>query len=114
MSKFFKWTGGRQEKCLYRKMLLLQFRLFKFGFDTYMLDYEPNQILPAHIDEVENGNHYRLNIGWGKSVFLVKKSIFKFVKGKFSVYLFRPDIYKHSLVINGHVRKLSIGFVRFK
>ena len=113
MSKLFKWTGGRQEKCLYRKMLLMQFRIFKFGFDSYMLDYEPNQILPAHVDEVGNGKHYRINIGWGKCKFIIKKTIFSLCKGKFSLHLFRPDINRHSLVINGHTRKLSIGFVKY-
>ena len=112
--KLWKWVGGRQEKCHYRKFTLWYFKIWKFGFDAYILEYEPYQILPTHMDPIEGGSHYRLNIGWGKSKLLVKSKILGFNKGKFSLYLFRPDLYKHSLVINSFTRKLSLGFVKFK
>jgi hypothetical protein len=111
--KLWKWTGGRQDKCHYRKFTLWYFKVWKLGFDAYILDYEPNQILPTHRDPIEGGSHYRLNIGWGKSLFLVKSKIWGFKRGNLSVNLFRPDLYNHSLVINGHTRKLSLGFVKF-
>lgn len=112
--KLWKWTGGRQENCLYSKFTLWYFKLWKFGFDAYILDYEPKQVLKAHTDPVEGGSHYRLNIGWGNSRLLVKSKIWGFKLGKLSVYLFRPDLYIHSLVVNGHTMKLSFGFVKFK
>jgi hypothetical protein len=68
--KIFKWSPGRQEGCEYKKFTFLYFKLWKFGFDGYILKYEKNQKLPSHKDPVKNADHYRLNIGWGKSKFL--------------------------------------------
>ena len=112
--KLWKWTKGRQDKCSYKKFPLWYFSVGKFGFDSYILSYEPNQVLPTHRDPVEGGSHYRLNIGWGNSSFLVKSKIWGFKFGKLSMYLFRPDLNNHSLVINGRTHKLSLGFVKFK
>lgn len=111
--KLWKWTEGRQDKCSYKKFPLWYFSVGKFGFDAYILNYEPNQVLPTHRDPVEGGSHYRLNIGWGDSLFLVKSKIWGFKFGKLSMYLFRPDLHNHSLVINGRTHKLSLGFVKF-
>jgi hypothetical protein len=111
--KLWKWSDGRQDKCNYRKFPLWYFSVGNLGFDAYILDYEPNQVLPTHRDPVEGGSHYRLNIGWGDSVFLVKSKIWGFKLGRLSLYLFRPDLYNHSLVVNSRTRKLSFGFVKF-
>lgn len=111
--KLFKWVKGRQKNCDYKKFTLWYFKIWKMGFDAYILSYKPNQILPTHMDPVEGGSHYRLNIGWGKSKLLVKSKIWDVNWGKLSIILFRPDLYSHSLVINKPTRKLSFGFVKY-
>lgn len=112
--KLWKWVNGRQSKCDYKKFTLWYFRIWKWGFDAYILKYQPDGYLPLHKDPVENGKHWRLNIGWGNSQFHIcdaPKSGWRI--GKFSVYLFRPDKYLHSLSIYDKTIKLSFGFVKF-
>jgi len=112
--EMFKWTKGRQEGCDYKKFTFIYFKLYKFGFDGYILKYEKDQILPEHVDPVNDGDHYRLNVGYGKSKFTCEKTIFTFKIGNISVYLFRPDLYKHSLRTYEKTTKLSLGFVKYK
>lgn len=113
--KLWTWQEGRQKDCSYKKMCLWSFRLNKWGFDAYLLRYERETYLPLHRDPIpEGGKHWRLNIGWGENQFHVfdsPKCGWSF--GKFSVYLFRPDLYLHSLTVHEKTTKLSFGFVKF-
>lgn len=109
--KIFNWQPGRQKGCDYLKFPLWFFKLWKLGTDAYILKYSQNSILNPHIDPVGNGKHYRLNIGWGRSKFICEQIIFQFRVGMLSIYLFRPDLYEHSLYIFEKTYKLSIGVV---
>lgn len=113
MAKLFKWEPGRQYSCKYKKFTIWFFKVCNFGFDSYILKYESNQVLPKHTDPVEHGIHYRLNIGYGRSNFYCGKIIFKVILGKLSVYFFRPDICPHSLHIYDKTTKVSFGFVKY-
>lgn len=112
--KLWKWQDGRQKGCEYKKFTLWYFKVANFGFDCYILKYNSNQVLPSHKDIIEDGQHWRFNVGWGKSKFICEKIIFGKRFGKLSLYLFRPDLYEHSLHIFQRTTKISFGFARFK
>lgn len=115
--KLFRWLAGRQPGVDYKKLCFLSLKIWKYGFDGYILRYEPNTKLPFHLDPV-NGRMWRLNITlWGNSVFFIKNT------GGLSVgwrgytrkiNLFRPDIQPHALRTYSKTYKLSFGFVKFK
>lgn len=107
--KLWRWQDGRQENCRYLKLPLWSFKIGRFGTDGYILKYDRNTILPEHKDPV-NGKHWRMNIGWGNANFSSEKYIFAFRLGKFTIAIFRPDIYRHSLYIFEKTTKLSIGW----
>lgn len=111
--KLWKWQDGRQSDCVYKKLPLWYFKIWRFGFDCYILKYGPDQVLIPHKDPVENGKHYRLNIGWGKSVFTCDDLIFGMKIGKLSIYVFRPDISLHALYVVDKTAKISFGFAEF-
>lgn len=111
--KLWKWEKGRQSDCEYWKLPIYSFKIWGYGFDCYVLKYSENQVLPEHKDPVENGKHWRLNIGWGFANFCCKKLIFGKRFGKLTIFLFRPDLYSHSLYIFEKTFKLSFGFVKF-
>lgn len=112
--RLWKWQEGRQKNTTYEKFPLWYFRIWKWGFDAYILRYQPDTVLHLHRDEVENGMHWRLNIGWGNNTFTICNcKRFGFRIGKFSVYLFRPDKYLHGLTTYSKTTKLSFGFVKF-
>lgn len=107
--KLWKWQEGRQEGCKYQKFPLWYFRIWKLGFDAYILDYEDNTLLPIHKDPVK-GKHWRLNIKlFGNSLFFQENR--GYVRGRF--VFFRPDLYFHYLKVFTRTRKLSFGFVKF-
>ena len=108
--KLWSWQNGRQSNCEYKKFPLWYFKIWKFGFDGYILKYEGNQVLPTHKDPIKNGKHYRLNIGWGFANFVCDKIIFGKRIGKLTIFLFRPDLYEHSLYVFEKTTKLSFGF----
>lgn len=112
--KLFKWQNGRQQGCDYRKFPLWFFRIRKFGFDAYILKYQSAQILPPHRDPIERGKHWRLNIGYGNDNFVCESLIFGCKLGLFTIYIFRPDLYEHSLQVYDNTTKLSIGFAVYK
>ncbi len=110
--KYFKWIQGRQASCLYQKMCLWSFKIGSYGFDAYVLKYEPNTELPWHDDKV-SGIHYRLNIKlFGRAYFLIKGICRKRWHDK--IILFRPDLHKHSLIVITKTMKLSFGFAKLK
>lgn len=110
--KLWRWQKGRQEGCEYKKFPLWYFKVGKWGFDGYILRYQPMTRLPYHKDPVD-GKHWRLNISlWGQSVFVMEK------EGAYSpifrrFIFFRPDIHYHSLNTLSTTYKLSMGFVKF-
>lgn len=108
--KLWKWYKGRQEGIEYYKFPLWHFRIWKWGFDAYILHYRQAGTLPWHKDVVEKANHHRLNIKlWGTSAFFYGRRV---VHKRF-IY-FRPDKYIHSLWVKSPTIKLSFGFVKFK
>ncbi len=112
--KLWRWQNGRQHDCEYKKFTLWYFKLGKFGFDCYILKYKGDQVLPKHKDPIENGKHWRLNIGYGFANFVCDKLIFDQRFGKFTVFLFRPDLYEHSLYVFEKTTKLSFGFAKYQ
>ena len=107
----WKWLRGRQEGCDYKKLPLWRFRIWKWGLDCYILKYQEG-ILPPHKDPVD-GKHWRLNIGWGIANFCCDKVMIGRRFGKLTIFLFRPDLYTHSLYIFRKTTKISFGFVKF-
>ena len=108
--KLFRWIQGRQSETEYRKFCFLNIKVWKFGFDGYLLKYEPNTELKPHVDKVV-GKHYRLNLTiYGKSIFKCEKEI---VSLPF-LHIFRPDLYTHSLTTQTKTLKLSLGFAILK
>lgn len=91
------------------KMCLYSFKIWKLGFDCYILKYEADTLLPLHRDPI-NGQHWRLNIRlWGDCRFFTQNSGSSFSR----VVLFRPDLYLHSQFVYTPTVKLSFGFVKF-
>lgn len=117
--KLFKWLPGRQLGCNYEKYCFLRFKIGKYGFDGYILKYKARTSLPFHIDPVENGRHWRLNITLkGESVFQKYEGedpngieLTLHEPGTFE--LFRPDLQAHSLRLITDSTKLSLGFVKY-
>lgn len=110
--KLWKWQTGRNKECSYQKFPLWYFKIGSYGFDGYILKYEPKTILPYHKDPVKNGKHWRINIKLkGIATFICDKCIYR---NRF-ITIFRPDIYEHMLfVYNRPCIKLSLGFVKFE
>lgn len=109
-----KWEKGRQQETEYKKLCLYSFKFLGFGFDCYVLKYKGGTILPPHTDPVNNGQHLRLNIGWGDAGFYSEyPPTFKLRIGQFSLVLFRPDINEHGLYVFEKTCKLSFGFAKY-
>lgn len=104
-----KWLDGRIVNCKYKKLLIFSFKIWKWGFDAYLLKYEEFGYLPEHKDPLKNGKHYRMNVNlYGNSDFYIKyKRIQK------NVIFFRPDIQPHSLWILTPTLKLSLGYAKY-
>lgn len=108
----FKWVKGRQEDCEYKKFKLWSFKIWKWGFDAYILKYKSNTILNWHTGPVKDGKHWRLNIKLkGISLFMLYKGVYKSYLNR--IVIFRPDLYEHSLMVTTNTTKLSFGFVKF-
>lgn len=112
LKKLFRWEQGRQ-KSGYDKMLLCGAK-WPIKFDTYLLKFDVGSEIAAHVDKVESGNHFRLNIVLKKAKeggnFICKNPIFETNRIK----LFRPDICEHqvSKITKGNRYVLSIGWVK--
>lgn len=107
--QLFKWTEGRQASCKYEKLCFLNMKLFGFGVDGYILDYQPG-VLPRHTDKVD-GKHWRLNVELsGRGRFYCNKVILNLFN---KIYIFRPDLYTHSVLITKRRFVLSLGFASF-
>lgn len=111
VSKWLKWQPGRQQGG-YAKMLLATGSR-PIPFDAYFLQFPQTAVVPTHIDKVESGHHYRLNIILKRArrggEFVCESTIINWSRVK----LFRPDLYAHSVteVVEGNRYVLSIGWV---
>ena len=113
----WKWCKGRQNNVTYEKFCLWSFKIWKWGFDAYILKYAGKTILPWHKDPVENGEHHRINITLkGFSAFYIR--IDGVIEGAMweDYGWFRPDLHEHMVDVftDEGCTKLSIGFVKFK
>ncbi len=112
LHKVFRWELGRQ-KSGYDKMLLLT-GTFAIPFDVYILRFPTDSEILEHVDTVDNGRHYRLNIIIKKArlggVFYCSDPIFETNRIK----LFRPDIATHrvSKIEKGVRYVFSVGWIR--
>lgn len=110
MSKLFKWEKGRQNTG-YEKFTIAYSKLLKF--DCYFIFYDTNTYIPPHKDPAPEGyKMYRLNIEFTKAIeggeFKCEKVIWSLFN---RVFLFRPDLYEHSVnrVTKGTRHILSFG-----
>ncbi|MFD2166818.1 2OG-Fe(II) oxygenase [Thalassotalea euphylliae] len=112
MKKLFRWQKGRQETG-YDKLLLATGRR-PIPFDVYLLRFPEGSLVPAHIDKVLDGKHFRLNFVLKQAKqggkFICNTPIYESSRVKF----FRPDISEHQVtrVTSGRRYVLSIGWVK--
>lgn len=111
IARAFRWEQGRQGTG-YEKMLLFTAR-WPLRFDSYLLRYPTGSEIPPHVDPVESGRHYRLNVVVRSSKsggeFVCATPLFATNRIKF----FRPDVSEHSVtrVVAGTRYVLSIGWL---
>ncbi len=106
------WIEGRAGTGYY-KFPLLKSNLLKA--DCWLLKYPEGSYIPEHLDPVDSGKHYRLNVvlkGAIGGTFCCKNTILNWWNGR--VVLFRPDIEKHQVtpITKGQRLVLSIGWRR--
>ena len=112
LKHLFRWQRGRQQSG-YDKMLLCGAR-WPIKFDTYLLKFPLGSEIKPHIDKVDSGKHYRLNIiiknAHAGGEFICQDTIFQSKRIK----LFRPDLTLHAVskVEKGTRYLLSIGWVK--
>ena len=93
--------------------MLLLTASWPIPFDSYLIRYPEGSAIPPHIDKVESGRHYRLNIILKSPAsggeFICKDPLFATSRVKF----FRPDISEHSVtqVVGGSRYVFSLGWV---
>jgi len=110
--KLFRWVAGRQESG-YEKMLLATTK-WPRPFDMYLLRFCKGSVVPPHIDAVEKGEHYRLNIILKHALeggeFICDNSIFESKHIKY----FRPDKTRHEVtkITKGCRYVFSLGWVK--
>ena len=108
----WRWQIGRQLSG-YDKMLLL-WSILPLPFDIYLIRYRVGSYIKPHIDQVEKGKHYRLNIVLKQSEiggeFVCNDCIINTKRIK----LFRPDVNEHSVteLKEGSRYILSIGWIK--
>ena len=112
MMKLWRWEKGRQNTG-YEKLLLLGSRWLVL-FDVYLLKFGEGVSIPSHVDKVEKGRHFRINIILKKAKsggdFICETPIYESERIKF----FRPDIVNHAVskIEDGTRYVLSIGWIR--
>lgn len=112
LSRLFRWQVGRQQSG-YDKMLILGSD-WPIPFDCYLLRFKPGAEIAPHVDKVESGRHFRLNIVLKQAKqggdFHCQSTIYRSTR----IFLFRPDVAEHrvSKVTSGTLYVLSIGWVR--
>lgn len=109
---FFRWQKGRQETG-YEKMLLATAK-WPIAFDIYLLRFFPGHEIPPHKDEVEKGEHHRINVILKNAKeggeFICKDAIHN---SRWIKY-FRPDKSQHQVtkIIKGNRYVFSIGWIK--
>ena len=94
--------------------MLLGGGLWPNPFDIYLLRFNEGQGIPPHVDEVERGEHYRLNMILKAPIqggeFICDDPIYQNNRIKY----FRSDKSRHSVtcVEKGNRYVLSIGWVK--
>jgi hypothetical protein len=112
LNSLFRWERGRQ-KSGYDKMLLCG-AIWPMKFDVYLLKFPQGSEISPHVDKVNIGLHYRLNIVLKNAdvggEFICSNPIFESNRIK----LFRPDINEHqvSKIKKGNRYLLSIGWIK--
>jgi len=108
----FRWQKGRQNTG-YDKLLILTGYL-PLPFDIYLLRFPQGSEIPEHLDKVERGNHFRLNIIVKKAVEGGEFKCSECIWNTSRIKLFRPDKSIHSVskIIKGTRYVLSIGWVK--
>lgn len=107
-----RWRRGRQETG-YDKMLLLLLPI-PVPTDCYLLRFPEGAEIPPHVDPVQKGRHFRMNIILRNArkggEFQCSDPIWNYRRIK----LFRPDLSLHSVtkITEGTRWVLSIGWVR--
>lgn len=105
------WVPGRQNTG-YHKILLCEAK-WPIPFDVYLLRYNVGGHVPEHIDPVDTGKHFRLNIILKQAEeggdFICPDAIYT---SKW-INLFRPDEALHEVleVKKGHRYLFSIGWI---
>ncbi len=111
-SNLFRWRLGRQGTG-YHKMFLGG-GYWPLPFDIYLLKFLTGHAIPPHIDKVESGKHFRLNIVLKPAKeggqFVCQESLYENRVIKY----FRSDISEHAVteVKKGTRYVLSIGWVK--
>lgn len=112
LRRAWRWQRGRQGTG-YDKLLLLELP-WPLPCDCYLLRFPQGCEVPPHVDRVESGQHYRLNLILRSArcggEFVCKAPLFASRRIK----LFRPDVETHSVTrIEAGTRwVLSFGWVR--
>ena len=107
-----RWQRGRQDSG-YDKMLLLQ-SLWPLPLDVYLLRFPTGSQIQPHVDRVESGAHYRLNLVIQRARAGGEFACSNAIHDSPRIKLFRPDICEHSVsrVDSGTRYVLSVGWVR--
>ena len=106
------WQDGRQ-KTGYKKLPFFEFNCC----DAYVLYYPKGSEILPHVDKVEHGRHYRLNIILKQAdlggLFICDDYLFQIYS---RLFLFRPDIARHEVtrVHEGYRLVLSLGWLMKK
>ncbi|WP_105200692.1 2OG-Fe(II) oxygenase [Pseudoalteromonas sp. T1lg10] len=109
---WLRWQMGRQLSG-YDKMFLAG-AYWPIKFDCYLLRFKQGSFIRRHVDKVESGRHYRLNIvikAAGKGgEFECEQPIYVSKRIK----LFRPDMHAHEVteVEEGTRYVFSVGWIR--
>jgi hypothetical protein len=114
--KAVPWENGRQVinagPSFYHKYCFLYSE--RFMCDGYLLYYPTGGEIRPHVDKVDFGRHYRLNIMLKKAKkggeFICKDPIFRFWR----IFFFRPDVSEHAVskIEEGKRLMLSFGWIR--
>lgn len=107
------WELGRKGTG-YFKMKLCSAK-WPIPWDLYILKYPPKAFIDWHVDAIEAGKHYRLNLMIRSAVggdFYISGEHRPIYKSKY-LNIFRPDIHHHSVgyVFRGTRYVISLGWV---
>lgn len=104
------WKEGRQGTGYFNYKVASNTR---FLFDIYLVKFPVGCCLPAHVDEVETGKHYRVNIILWPALKGGKFRCENCIVDLPFLKIFRPDVNEHevTLIEKGTRYILSFGFI---